>query len=59
MNKEDFFYCYNKNLSNFLRFKGFRYIHMAKEIKTGNIFSLYQRTEELSQAIKEYQSLNK
>lgn len=59
MSSKDFFYCYNKNLAKYLYEKGFRYIHKAKEIKTNNIFSCYEITPELSNALKEYSNLNK
>lgn len=54
--EDRYFYCYNKNVSQYLLNKGFRYIHIAREIKTGNIFSLYKVTDDLSQALKEYKA---
>lgn len=59
MNEQSkYFYCYNMNLSKYLYEKGFRYIHKAREIKTGNIFSCYEVTDGLSAALKSYKSNN-
>lgn len=56
MNKDEFFFCYNMNLSKYLYEHGFRYILKAREMKTGNIFSLYKRNKELDSIIEQYKN---
>lgn len=56
MNKNDYFYCYNVNLSRFLTSKGIDYIMIAREPKSNKLFSQYPQTEELSKAINEYKN---
>lgn len=52
--KIDFFYCYNKNVSDFLRTKGVRFITVAKDLKTQKVFSLYVINKEFQAALNEY-----
>lgn len=59
MSKKDFFFVYNKNVSDFLRVKGFEVITIAQDLKTKKVFSLYQITPELQQALEEYKALKK
>ena len=54
MNKSDFFFCYNKKLSDFITTKGIQFICVAKEPKSGKLFSLYFIDSQLQQAIDEY-----
>jgi len=51
---KDFFFCYNKKLSDFLTENGIKYITIAIEPKSKRQFSLYFINEQLQQLIKEY-----
>lgn len=53
-NKNKYFFCYTKILSDYLKEKGFFPITVALEPKTKQIFSLYEVSDELSQALKSY-----
>ncbi|MGI2326425.1 hypothetical protein [Planococcus sp. YIM B11945] len=51
----DFFFCYTKNLSLFLKEQGIPYIIKAKSIKDdSNIFTLYAKGEQLQRALDKY-----
>ncbi|QHJ71624.1 hypothetical protein [Planococcus halotolerans] len=50
----DFFYCYTKSLSLFLKEKGIPYIIKANSIKDGNTFTLYVKCAELQKALDDY-----
>ena len=58
MKREDFYFCYSIKLSQYLQEKGFRFIFMAKETHKDNLFSLYERTDALNDALESYR-LNK
>lgn len=58
MEKDQYFFCYNKHISDYLTERGIKYITVAKEIKNNRLFSLYKQTKELSRALEEYK-LNK
>ncbi|MEC1720603.1 hypothetical protein [Schinkia azotoformans] len=51
---KNYFFCYNKKLSDFLTTKGIQFITVAKEPKSGKLFSLYFIDTKLQQAIEEY-----
>lgn len=50
----DFFFCYTKSLSLFLRENGIPYIIKANSIKDGNTFTLYVKGEKLQKALDDY-----
>lgn len=54
ISKDDFFFCYTKSMSLFLREKGISYIFKGKSIKDSNIFTLYLKGEKLQNALDEY-----
>ena len=54
--KLKYFYCYDMNLFNYLKSKGFRFVTKARHHKTGDLFSLYERDEQLNQALSEWES---
>lgn len=58
LRKENFYFCYSSKLSKYLQSKGFRYLFMARETSKNNLFTLYERTEELSDALEQYKSLS-
>lgn len=59
MNKQDFFFCYNKRLFSFLKdVKGIDYITTAINPTTKKIFSLFFKDDKLQSAIDEYKSLD-
>jgi len=54
--RSQYFFCYNKKVSDFLSSKGIKLITVAKDIKTGKIFSMYEITEEFQDALDEYKA---
>lgn len=50
----DYFFCYTKRLSDYLRDKGIKPITVAMEPKTKQIFSLYFVDDSLSKSLTEY-----
>ncbi|QNG59433.1 hypothetical protein H4O14_16775 [Bacillus sp. PAMC26568] len=54
MTKSDFFFVYNKKVSDFLKSKGIQYICVAIEPKSGKLFSLYFINDQLQAALAEY-----
>lgn len=57
--KQDYFYCYNKKVSDFMRTKNINHITVARDIKTNKIFSMFEINDEFQAAMKEYKQLNK
>ena len=57
MNKKDYFFCYNKRVSDYLTSKGIQYITIANEMRSNRIFSLYEVNEQLQTALQEYKSI--
>ncbi|WEZ10160.1 hypothetical protein P5663_10125 [Priestia flexa] len=55
---KNYFFCYNKKVSDFLTYKGIRFITVAQDVKTGKLFSLYEINECLQAALDEYKALN-
>jgi hypothetical protein len=56
MNQKHYFYCYDMKLFNHLNQNGMRFITKARHHKTGDLFSLYEHTDELSALLSEWQS---
>lgn len=54
MNKGQFFYCYQKHVSDYLTSKGVNFIHIAMEPKSQKLYSLYYINQELQDALKQY-----
>lgn len=50
----DFFFCYTRILSVYLKERGIPYILKANSVKDGNTFTLYIKTDELQEALREY-----
>jgi hypothetical protein len=60
MNLDKYFFCYSTNLLEYLRFeKGQRFICTAFHDKTLKRFWLFERTENLKQALIEYKKRGK
>jgi hypothetical protein len=58
MTKHDFFFCYDKKLADFIRYKkGIDFITVAQNPKTKKVFALFPITKELQKAIDEYKNL--
>lgn len=58
--KHNYFFCYNKHLHGFLKLKNIPYIVKARTLESnasGQIFTLYEQTPELSEAIKQYKEI--
>lgn len=58
MQQDQYFFCYNKVVSDYLNTKGQKYITVAIDPKTKKMYSLYKQTETLDKLLKEYK-LNK
>jgi len=46
-----YFFCYDRELADYLRKKGIKYITAARHLASGNIFYLFERTPELKEAL--------
>lgn len=57
MSQKNYFFCYNKKVSDHLKDSGIEWITVAKDPKTNKIFSLYVINEDLQQALDEYKNL--
>ncbi|MGG3845576.1 hypothetical protein [Aeribacillus composti] len=58
MNNRNYFFCYNKNVSDFLKSKGIEFITVAIHPKTKKMFSLYKIDDILQKALNEYKEKN-
>ncbi len=56
-NNINFFYCYSKNLSDYLTSQNIKRVTIAKEPKTNKLFSLYIINDDLQQAIDKYKTI--
>lgn len=54
MNNRNYFFCYNKKVSDFLKSKGIEYITVAIEPKSQRFFSLYYIDDKLKKSLQEY-----
>lgn len=54
MSQKNFFFCYNKRVSDHLEASGIEWITVAKDLKTNKIFSLYVINKDLQQALDVY-----
>lgn len=52
----NYFFCYNKKVSDYLQSKGLKLITVAKDLKTDKIFSLYEINDEFQKALDSYKS---
>lgn len=50
-----YFFCYDIELADYLKEEGFEVISKAKAISTGNVFWMFERDEELKEAIHFFQ----
>lgn len=50
----EYFYCYTKKLSLYLSSQGIHYIIKARSVKDNSIFTLYEKTNELQQALEQF-----
>ncbi|GIN22622.1 hypothetical protein [Siminovitchia fordii] len=53
MNQNKYFFCYNPNLSRYLKSKGFNYVTRAKHYASNKEFTLYEYTKEIKVHIVE------
>lgn len=56
---KDFFFCYNKKVSDFLKENNIPLITIAQDLKTKKVFSLYLISPELQSALNKYKELSK
>ena len=55
---QKYFFAYNKNVYKYLHdTKGIEYITIAQDPRTQRVFTLFENTEEVTQALKEYREL--
>jgi hypothetical protein len=54
MNNEQYFFCYNKRVSDYLIENGLNYITVAIDPRTKKMYSLYRQTDELKKLLTEY-----
>ena len=55
----EYFFCYNKRVSDYLNKKGVKYITVALDPKTNKMFSLYKADEKFQEAFDEYKMITK
>lgn len=55
---QQYFYCYDRELFDYLNTKGFRFITKARHFKTNALFTLFQQTLELNLALEEWKVKN-
>jgi len=53
LREDDFFFCYDKELAQRLKKMGNRYIHSARSISTGDIFTLFHKDEKFHYSLKQ------
>lgn len=58
LTNEDFHYCYSKRVSDFLSYKGIKYIKKGVNTKNDKIYSMYLKNSKLQNALNEYRQLN-
>lgn len=58
LNEQDFFFCFTRKLSIFLKEEGISYIIKARSIKDNAIYTVYQKTDELQRALDKYKKIN-
>lgn len=54
---EDYFYCYDRLLFDYLSNAGFRFITKARNIKDNRVFSLFERTNDLDYHLSKWMEL--
>lgn len=54
---KEYYYCYSASVAHFLKERDIRCITIARSIKDNSVFSMFEQTEELSNALKEYGKL--
>lgn len=57
--KSKYFFCYNPQLGKFLQSKNFKYITKAQHPSSQQIFTLFENSDDLSNAIEEYKTVFK
>lgn len=56
MQDQKYFFCYNPDLSRYLKANGQQYITRAKHYATNKEFTLYLQTKEAIQLIQEWKT---
>lgn len=54
LSDRDFFFCYKKSMSMYLKEQGFHYVFKARSIKNDETFTLYQKSPQLQEALDKY-----
>jgi len=53
--QNEYFFCYNKTLAGYLRYdEGFEFITKARNPNTDSIVTIFEKTEELQEALDRY-----
>lgn len=55
--RKKYLYCYNRYLLKYLTDKGFAYVSKAMNHNTNTEFYLFERTNELTNAMDEYEQI--
>jgi hypothetical protein len=55
--KKDVYYCYSIKQFHFLKVNGFYYIYKEKHHTTGKYFWVFERNENLDNALNEYSKI--
>lgn len=55
---KDFHFVYSKRVAEFLHSRGIQHICVAIEPKNNRMFSLFQVTEQLQEALAQYKQIN-
>ncbi|MGE8037757.1 hypothetical protein B1B04_12480 [Lysinibacillus sp. KCTC 33748] len=58
LTEKDFFFCFTKKLSIYLKEEGISYIIKARSIKDNAIYTVYHKTDELQRALDKYKKIN-
>ncbi|MCM3394834.1 MULTISPECIES: hypothetical protein [Cytobacillus] len=54
LSRSDFFYCYNKHVSDYLTEHGIPFIHIGMEPKSQRLYSLYYINDQLQTVLNQY-----
>lgn len=54
LTEKDFYFCFSKKLSLFLKGESIPYITKAKSVKDDAIYTIYHKTDALDKALEKY-----
>lgn len=56
LQSKNFYYCYDLEIYNELKGAGFEYIMKARSIINNKIFTMYEKSDELMELVKKFES---